>query len=53
MVLTLPHPTLGDLDVFASPLHLSGSAEPRAEAPPSLGAHQESVFADYAPRGGR
>jgi formyl-CoA transferase len=53
MVLTLPHPTLGDIDVPASPLQLSESAEARAEAPPSLGADQESVFADYASRGGR
>ena len=54
MVLTLPHPTLGDLDVPASPLRLSDSAEPRADAPPALGADQDDVFADYVPaRGGR
>jgi crotonobetainyl-CoA:carnitine CoA-transferase CaiB-like acyl-CoA transferase len=53
MVLTLPHPTLGDLDVPASPINLSGSAEPRAQAPPALGADQDSVFADFAFRGGR
>jgi crotonobetainyl-CoA:carnitine CoA-transferase CaiB-like acyl-CoA transferase len=48
MVLTLPHPTLGDVDVPASPLNLSGDREPRSEAPPGLGAHQDEVFADYA-----
>lgn len=53
MVLTLPHPTLGDLDVPASPLQLSDSADARAEAPPALGADQDAVFADYAARGGR
>jgi crotonobetainyl-CoA:carnitine CoA-transferase CaiB-like acyl-CoA transferase len=53
MILTLPHPTLGDLDVPASPLHLSGSREPRAEAPPMLGADQDSVFAEFASRDGR
>jgi len=54
MVLTLPHPTLGDLDVPASPLQLSDGGEPRREAPPALGADQDDVFAGYAPaRGGR
>jgi formyl-CoA transferase len=54
MVLTLPHPTLGDLDVPASPLHLSDDGEPRRDAPPALGADQDDVFADYlAGRGGR
>jgi formyl-CoA transferase len=53
MVLTLPHPTLGDLDVPASPLQLSESADARAEAPPALGADQDAVFADYAAGGGR
>jgi crotonobetainyl-CoA:carnitine CoA-transferase CaiB-like acyl-CoA transferase len=53
MVLTLPHPTLGDLDVPASPLHLSDDGEPRRDAPPALGADQDDVFADYAPFGGR
>ncbi|KAA0120666.1 CaiB/BaiF CoA-transferase family protein [Mycolicibacterium sp. P9-22] len=48
MVLTLPHPTLGDVDVPASPLNLSGHREPRSEAPPGLGAHQDEVFAEYA-----
>lgn len=48
MVLTLPHPTLGDLEVPASPLNLSDQLEPRREAPPALGAHQDEVFADYA-----
>jgi formyl-CoA transferase len=49
MVLTLPHPTLGDLDVPGSPLTLSDHPEPRREAPPALGADQDRVFADYAP----
>jgi crotonobetainyl-CoA:carnitine CoA-transferase CaiB-like acyl-CoA transferase len=53
MILTLPHPALGDLDVPASPLHFSGSGDPRAEAPPALGADQASVFAEFAARGGR
>jgi formyl-CoA transferase len=48
MVLTLPHPTLGDLDVPGSPLHLSDHTEPRREAPPALGADQDDVFAGYA-----
>lgn len=48
MVLTLPHPTLGDLEVPASPLNLSDHREPRREAPPALGADQDEVFADYA-----
>lgn len=48
MVLTLPHPTLGDLDVPASPINLSGHRLPRCEAPPALGAHQDEVFVDYA-----
>jgi formyl-CoA transferase len=48
MVLTLPHPTLGDLEVPASPLNLSDYHEPRREAPPALGADQDEVFADYA-----
>ena len=54
MVLTLPHPTLGDLDVPGSPLQLSDCGEPRREAPPALGADQDDVFAEYAPAwGGR
>jgi crotonobetainyl-CoA:carnitine CoA-transferase CaiB-like acyl-CoA transferase len=53
MVLTLPHPTLGDLDVPASPLQLSDDGEPRHDAPPALGADQDDVFADYAPVRGR
>ncbi|MGW0161603.1 CaiB/BaiF CoA transferase family protein [Mycobacterium sp. NPDC003323] len=48
MVLTLPHPTLGDLDVPASPVNLSAHRDPRREAPPALGAHQDEVFAEYA-----
>lgn len=52
MIMTLPHPTLGDLDVPASPLQLSDYDEPRREAPPSLGADQDEVFAGYAPMGG-
>jgi formyl-CoA transferase len=48
MVLTIPHPTLGDLEVPASPLNLSDHLEPRREAPPALGADQDDVFADYA-----
>lgn len=48
MVLTLPHPTLGDLDVPASPLHLSEHTDPRRDAPPALGADQADVFAEYA-----
>ena len=53
MVVTLPDPTLGDLNVPASPLQLSESGEARAEAPPSLGADQQSVFAEYACGSGR
>jgi formyl-CoA transferase len=54
MVLTLPHPTLGDLDVPGSPLRLSEHTEPRGEAPPALGGDQNDVFADYVPaRSGR
>jgi formyl-CoA transferase len=53
MVLTLPHPTLGDLNVPASPLALSEGGAPRADAPPALGANQDEVFAEYAARGGR
>ncbi|HJT95160.1 MAG TPA: CoA transferase [Mycobacterium sp.] len=54
MVLTLAHPTLGDLDVPAPPLQLSDGGEPRRDAPPALGADLAHVFADYAPvRGGR
>lgn len=49
MVMTLPHPVLGDLDVPASPLQLSEIADRRCEAPPGLGAHQDEVFAGYAP----
>ncbi|MFS0899847.1 CaiB/BaiF CoA transferase family protein [Mycolicibacterium litorale] len=52
MITTLPHPTLGDLDVPASPLHLSDYDEPRRDAPPLLGADQDEVFAGYAPAGG-
>jgi crotonobetainyl-CoA:carnitine CoA-transferase CaiB-like acyl-CoA transferase len=48
MVLTLPHPTLGDLDMPGSPLQLFDCAEPRSDAPPALGADQDDVFADYA-----
>lgn len=48
MVLTLPHPKLGDLDVPASPLRLSDHREPRRDAPPALGADQDEVFAEYA-----
>ncbi len=51
MVWTLPHPTLGDLDVPASPLQLSDSGDPRTDAPPALGADQADVFADYAAAG--
>jgi crotonobetainyl-CoA:carnitine CoA-transferase CaiB-like acyl-CoA transferase len=52
MVLTLPHPTLGDVDVPASPLTFSEHREPRREAPPALGADQDDVFAGYVPAGG-
>ncbi|MGZ8747855.1 MAG: hypothetical protein ACXWZ2_12755 [Mycobacterium sp.] len=52
MVLTLPHPTLGDLDVPGSPLRLSEHTEPRREAPPALGVDQDDVFADYVRAGG-
>ena len=51
MILTLPHPTLGDLAVPGSPLRLSEGGEPRREAPPALGADQDDVFADYAGSG--
>jgi crotonobetainyl-CoA:carnitine CoA-transferase CaiB-like acyl-CoA transferase len=50
--LTQLRPTLGDLDVPASPLQLSDCDEPRREAPPALGADQDEVFAGYAPTGG-
>ncbi len=53
MVLTLPHPTLGDLDVPGSPLRLSERTDPRREAPPALGVDQDGVFADYVRAGGR
>jgi crotonobetainyl-CoA:carnitine CoA-transferase CaiB-like acyl-CoA transferase len=54
MVLNVPHPTLGDLEMPGSPLQLSDNLEPRADAPPALGAHQDDVFADYPPaRSGR
>ncbi|MDG4668732.1 CoA transferase [Mycobacterium sp. 236(2023)] len=52
MIMTVPHPTLGDLQMPASPLHLSEVEERRAEAPPALGADQDEVFADYAVTGG-
>ena len=51
MILTLPHPTLGDLAVPGSPLRLSEGGEPRREAPPALAADQDDVFADYAGSG--
>lgn len=53
MVLNVPHPTLGDLEMPGSPLQLSESGEARAQAPPSLGADQDSVFAEYACGSGR
>ena len=53
MVLNVPHPTLGDLEMPGSPLQLSESGEARTEAPPSLGADQQSVFAEYACGSGR
>jgi crotonobetainyl-CoA:carnitine CoA-transferase CaiB-like acyl-CoA transferase len=53
MVLSLPHPALGDLDVPGSPRQLSDGGEPRRDAPPALGADQDDVFADYAPSDGR
>jgi hypothetical protein len=34
------------------PITLSDYREPRREAPPALGADQDRVFADYAPRHG-
>ncbi|MHC9294734.1 CaiB/BaiF CoA transferase family protein [Mycobacterium sp. LTG2003] len=52
MVTTLTHPTLGDIDMPASPLTLSDHHEPRRDAPPELGADQDAVFAGYAPAGG-
>lgn len=51
MVLKLPHPTLGDLDVPGSPVRLSEHTEPRREAPPALGVDQDDVFADYVRTG--
>jgi len=51
MVLNLPHPTLGDLEVPGSPVHLSEHTEPRREAPPALGVDQNDVFADYVRAG--
>jgi len=51
MVLTLPHPTVGDLDVPGSPLRLSEHTEPRRETPPALGVERDDVFADYVPAG--
>jgi hypothetical protein len=38
MVLTVPHPTLRDLDVPASLPQLPDTALPRRQAPPPLGA---------------
>ena len=51
MVLTLPHPTLGDLDVPGSPVRLSELTEPRREAPPAPAVGQDDVFADYVRAG--
>jgi crotonobetainyl-CoA:carnitine CoA-transferase CaiB-like acyl-CoA transferase len=48
-VLTLPHPTLGDLDVPGSPLRRNEHTDPRLEAPPALGGDHHDVFADDAP----
>jgi crotonobetainyl-CoA:carnitine CoA-transferase CaiB-like acyl-CoA transferase len=53
MVLTLPHPTLDDLDVPGSPLRLSEHAEQCGEAPPALGVDPDDVFADYVRAGSR
>jgi crotonobetainyl-CoA:carnitine CoA-transferase CaiB-like acyl-CoA transferase len=51
MVLNVSHPTLGDLEMPGSPLQLSDHFDPRADAPPGLGADQDDVFADYAGTG--
>ncbi|OAN33348.1 CaiB/BaiF CoA transferase family protein [Mycolicibacterium iranicum] len=52
MIMTVSHPRLGDLEMPASPVHLSDVEQRRAEAPPGLGADQDEVFADYASTGG-
>ena len=51
MVPTLPHPTLGDLDVPGSPLPVSDHTEQRREARPVLRVDQDDVLADYVRSG--
>jgi hypothetical protein len=52
MVLTLPHPTLGDLGVPGSPVRFSEPTEPRREAPLGLDADHDDVVTDYVRAGG-
>ena len=51
MVLTLTHPTLGDLDLPGSLLRRTEHTEPRRETPPAPGVDQDDVFADYVRAG--
>lgn len=44
MVATVPHPTIGDLRMIASPLRFSETPVVEPTAPPLLGAHTEEVL---------
>lgn len=46
MVVSVPHPLSGALDLIANPIRFSATAIDRYEAPPTLGQHTESVLRD-------
>jgi len=46
MVVSVPHPLTGALDLIANPIRLSATPIDRYEAPPTLGQHTESVLRD-------
>jgi crotonobetainyl-CoA:carnitine CoA-transferase CaiB-like acyl-CoA transferase len=46
MVVSVPHPISGVLDLIASPIRFSETPIDRYEAPPTLGQHTESVLRD-------
>lgn len=44
MVTTVQHPTIGELELVASPIHMSGTPVRTPSAPPLLGEHTQEVL---------
>jgi crotonobetainyl-CoA:carnitine CoA-transferase CaiB-like acyl-CoA transferase len=50
MVVRVRHPTVGDLPLVASPIHMSGTPVVQASAPPLLGQHTREVLRELLGR---